>query len=52
MKNCKGRFVLDRSEQMRNQNIGTLSGISLPAIVGMMVNSLYNIVDRIFLWLG
>ncbi|HHX50296.1 MAG TPA: MATE family efflux transporter [Clostridia bacterium] len=44
---------MDRSEQMRNQNIGTLLwNFSLPAIVGMMVNSLYNIVDRIFLGRG
>jgi putative MATE family efflux protein len=44
---------LDRSEQMRSQKIGRLLwSFSLPAITGMMVNSLYNIVDRIFLGRG
>ena len=44
---------MDRSEQMRSQKIGRLLwSFSLPAITGMMVNSLYNIVDRIFLGRG
>lgn len=38
---------------MKNQNIGSLLFMfSLPAIVGMLVNSLYNIIDRIFVGRG
>ncbi|HHV65904.1 MAG TPA: MATE family efflux transporter [Peptococcaceae bacterium] len=42
-----------RSLEMRNQKIGPLLlKFSWPAIVGMMVNSLYNVVDRIFVGRG
>lgn len=41
---------MDRASEMKDQNINRLLfNFSLPAIVGMLVNSLYNIVDRIFL---
>lgn len=41
---------MDRSLELKDKNIGSLLlGFSIPAIVGMLVNSLYNIVDRIFL---
>ncbi|HHW61903.1 MAG TPA: MATE family efflux transporter [Syntrophomonadaceae bacterium] len=44
---------MDHSEQMRDQKVGRLLWtFSLPTIVGMMVNSLYNIVDRIFVGRG
>lgn len=44
---------MDRSEQMRDQSIGKLLWtFSLPAIVGMLVNSLYNVIDRIFVGRG
>jgi len=44
---------MDRSEEMLNKSIGKLLwGFSLPAIVGMVVNSLYNIIDRIFVGRG
>lgn len=44
---------MDRSEQMRDQSIGRLLWtFSLPAIVGMLVNSLYNVIDRIFVGRG
>lgn len=40
---------MDRNTEMREQKIGRLLWkFSWPAIVGMMVNALYNIVDRIF----
>lgn len=44
---------MDRSEALRIQRISSLLlHFSLPAIVGMVVNSLYNIVDRIFVGRG
>ena len=44
---------MDRSFAMRDQNIGGLLWqFSLPAIVGMIINALYNIVDRIFVGRG
>lgn len=44
---------MDRSEEMRDGNIGRLLwNFSLPAIVGMLVNSLYNVIDRIFVGRG
>ncbi|GAB6178749.1 MATE family efflux transporter [Desulfotomaculum defluvii] len=44
---------MNRSDAMRDQEIGSLLlKFSLPAIVGMLVNSLYNIVDRIFVGRG
>ena len=44
---------MDRTQAMRYQKINSLLwNFSLPAIVGMVVNSLYNIVDRIFLGRG
>ncbi|NLG33056.1 MAG: MATE family efflux transporter, partial [Syntrophomonadaceae bacterium] len=40
---------MDRSEQLRYTKISRLLwDFSLPAIVGMLVNSLYNVVDRVF----
>ncbi|MBZ4668813.1 MAG: efflux family protein [Defluviitaleaceae bacterium] len=43
----------DRQEQLRSERIGTLLlKFSIPAIVGMLVNALYNIVDRIFIGQG
>jgi len=44
---------MNRSDSMRDENVGRLLlNFSLPAIVGMLVNSLYNIVDRIFVGRG
>lgn len=44
---------MDRTQAMRYQKINSLLwNFSLPAIVGMVVNALYNIVDRIFLGRG
>ena len=44
---------MDRSMEMRDGNIRSLLWkFSLPAIVGMSVNSLYNIVGRIFVGRG
>ena len=44
---------MDRTEEMRSGNLGRLLfTFSLPAIVGMLVNSLYNVIDRIFLGRG
>jgi len=44
---------MDRAEAMRYQKVNSLLwSFSLPAIVGMVVNALYNIVDRIFLGRG
>jgi putative MATE family efflux protein len=44
---------MDRSKQLGEQSIGTLLWkFSIPAIVGMLVNALYNIVDRIFVGRG
>lgn len=40
---------MDRSKQLGEGNVGKLLlKFSIPAIVGMLVNALYNIVDRIF----
>jgi putative MATE family efflux protein len=44
---------MDRSKQMGEQSISKLLvRFSVPAIVGMMVNALYNVVDRIFIGRG
>lgn len=44
---------MDRSQEMSSKNITSLLwSFSLPAIVGMMVNSLYNVIDRIFVGQG
>ncbi|MGH4119016.1 MATE family efflux transporter [Clostridium sp.] len=41
---------MDKSKQLGEENIGKLlMKFSIPAIVGMLVNALYNIVDRIFI---
>ena len=40
----------DRAEQMGQERIPQLLWrFSVPAVIGMIVNSLYNIVDRIFI---
>lgn len=40
---------MDRSKQLGTESVGTLLlKFSIPAIIGMLVNALYNIVDRIF----
>jgi putative MATE family efflux protein len=42
--------LMDRSQQLGEKKIlNLLIQFSLPAIVGMLVNSLYNIIDRIFI---
>ena len=44
---------MDHSAQLRDTKISTLLWrFSIPAIVGMLVNALYNIVDRIFVGQG
>jgi putative MATE family efflux protein len=44
---------MDRSQEMRDGNIGKLLWtFSWPAIIAMLVNSLYNIIDRIFVGRG
>lgn len=44
---------MDKSLEMRDKNISSLLWkFSLPAIMGMLVNALYNIVDRIFVGRG
>jgi len=44
---------LDRSKQLGEENIGKLLiKFSVPAIVGMMVNALYNLVDKVFVGRG
>lgn len=44
---------MDRSKQLAEEKIGKLLlTFSVPAIVGMLVNALYNIVDRIFVGRG
>ncbi|CFX39907.1 Multi antimicrobial extrusion protein [Syntrophomonas zehnderi OL-4] len=44
---------MDRSEQMLEQSVGKLLwSFSLPTIVGMLVNSLYNVIARIFVGRG
>ena len=44
---------MDRSKQLGEENIGKLLiKFSVPAIVGMMVNALYNLVDKVFVGRG
>jgi len=44
---------LDRSKQLGEEKVSKLLvRFSIPAIVGMMINALYNIVDRIFIGNG
>lgn len=41
---------MDQIKQLKNQKISTLIWrFSLPAMVGMIINALYNIVDRIYI---
>ncbi|MCB2291499.1 MATE family efflux transporter [Clostridium sp. CS001] len=41
---------MDRSKQLGEENIGKLlMKFSIPAIVGMLVNALYNVIDRVFI---
>lgn len=40
---------MSRQEELKNKSIGVLLlKFSIPAMIGMMVNALYNVVDRIF----
>jgi putative MATE family efflux protein len=49
----EGRNKLDRSKQLGEEKILSLIiKFSIPAIIGMLVNALYNIVDRIFIGNG
>ena len=44
---------IDRSKQLGEEKVSTLLfNFSLPAIVGMIVNALYNMVDRVFIGRG
>ena len=45
---------MSNNELLRTESIGKLLlKFSLPAIVGMMVNALYNVVDRMYIgWIG
>ena len=44
---------MDHSKQLGTERIGKLLlKFSVPAIVGMLVNALYNVVDRIFVGQG
>ncbi|MBW9148582.1 MATE family efflux transporter [Clostridium sp. CM028] len=44
---------MDSSKQLGEENIGKLlMKFSIPAIIGMLVNGLYNVVDRIFIGRG
>ncbi|MEW9097030.1 MAG: MATE family efflux transporter [Clostridiaceae bacterium] len=44
---------MDRSKQLGEESIGKLLlKFSIPAIIGMLVNALYNMVDRIFIGRG
>lgn len=42
--------MIDREKRLANENVlSLLVSFSIPAIIGMLVNSLYNIVDRIYI---
>lgn len=44
---------MDRSKQLGEESVGKLLlKFSIPAIIGMIVNALYNMVDRIFIGRG
>jgi len=44
---------MERSKQLGEESVGKLLvKFSLPAIIGMLVNALYNIIDRIFIGRG
>lgn len=44
---------MDNTAMMRDEDIGRLLlKFSLPAIAGMLINALYNVVDRIFVGRG
>ncbi|MBO8127103.1 MAG: MATE family efflux transporter [Firmicutes bacterium] len=46
-------IAVDRSKQLGEEKISTLlTRFSIPAIVGMIVNAVYNVVDRIFIGNG
>jgi putative MATE family efflux protein len=49
----EGRNNLDKSKQLGEDKVlSLLVKFSIPAIIGMLVNALYNIVDRIFIGNG
>lgn len=49
----KGGFTLDRTELLGHEKVyKLLLRFSIPGIVGMLVNALYNIIDRIFIGNG
>lgn len=44
---------MERTKQLGNESVGKLLlKFSIPAIIGMLVNALYNVVDRIFVGRG
>jgi len=44
---------LDESKELGTKNIGALLfKFSVPAVIGMLVNALYSVVDRIFIGRG
>jgi putative MATE family efflux protein len=48
-----GNFRGDAADRLGTENVGSLLlRFSLPAITGMIVNALYNVVDRIFVGRG
>ena len=53
--NPKNNANSSRSYMLANESVGKLlAKLSFPAIIGMMVNALYNMVDTIFVgrWVG
>ena len=51
--NIKVIEIMDNTIALRNEKIGKLLWkFSWPAVVAMLVNSLYNIIDRIFVGRG
>ncbi|HEY5576269.1 MAG TPA: MATE family efflux transporter, partial [Clostridiaceae bacterium] len=44
---------MDRSNELGNENVWKLLiKFSIPAVIGMLVNALYSVVDRIFVGRG
>lgn len=46
----KGDFTMDETKKLGTENIfKLLLKYSIPSIIGMLINAIYNIVDRIFI---
>ena len=49
LKNVKGGKIVDKDRMGSQKVLTLLIELSIPAMIGMIVNAIYNIVDRMFI---